>query len=294
LDETGAPYAVCSVATDISERRRAAETIRLAREAADEANRELRATQAQLVQSAKMASLGELVAGIAHEINNPLAFALSHLSTVKRCLSLVEPALDEALDEATRTEWLRAQSRLSETENGLERIRDLVLKLRTFSRLDEGEFKLANIPECIESVLTILGHRLGDGITVERDITPPEWIECYPRLLNQALLNLISNAIEAIPGDGRVLIRTRVVGETYVLSVTDTGTGIAETHRERIFEPFFTTKPVGQGTGLGLSITYSIVRRHEGTLEVSSLPEGGTTFTLRLPLRRRTSPPTNE
>jgi two-component system NtrC family sensor kinase len=243
---------------------------------------ELQATQAQLVQSAKMASLGQLVAGVAHEINNPLAFVVSHLGTALKGL--------EGLDQLLPTEsnalqgFQRAQSRLQEMDIGLSRIRDLVLKLKTFSRLDEGERKVVSMRESIEAILTILGHQLKDRIEVITQYGEPDLISCYAGALNQALMNLISNAIDAIHGDGKLWITTGAREDAFQIVIGDTGTGIQETIRDRVFEPFFTTKPVGEGTGLGLSITYSIVQKHAGTLQLRDRQGGGTEAVMTLPL----------
>jgi two-component system, NtrC family, sensor kinase len=247
---------------------------------------DLQTTHAQLVQSAKMASLGELVAGVAHEINNPLAFVLSHLDTVRRKLGQLEPELPGPLSESAREKWQRANERLNEIGPGLDRIRELVVKLRTFSRLDEGERKCVSIRECVESVLTILGHRLRGGIVVETDFGSPDQVDCYASLLNQAIMNLVSNSIDAMAGRGLLRISTGSQGELYSIVVTDTGPGIPAALRERVLEPFFTTKPVGQGTGLGLSITYSIVRKHQGTIELSEPPGGGTSIAIRFPINQ--------
>lgn len=251
---------------------------------------DLQATHAQLVQSAKTASLGELVAGVAHEINNPLAFVLSHLDTVRRKLSQLEPELPSPLPPSAQEKWQRANERLNEIGPGLERIRELVIKLRTFSRLDEGERKRVSIRECVESVLTILGHRLRAGIEVETDFGTPDQVDCYASLLNQALMNLISNAIDAMAGSGVLRISTGSQGALYSIIVTDSGPGIPAALRERVLEPFFTTKPVGQGTGLGLSITYSIVRKHQGTIELSEAPGGGASIAIRFPINQGPAP----
>ncbi|HKO53727.1 MAG TPA: ATP-binding protein [Polyangiaceae bacterium] len=269
-----------------SEKASLAEQFRSANIELKAAYTDLQATHAQLVQSAKMASLGELVAGVAHEINNPLAFVLSHLDTVRRKLSQLEPELPAPLSASAQAHWQRAHERLSEIGPGLERIRELVVKLRTFSRLDEGERKQVSIRECVESVLTILGHRLRGKIVVETDFGSPDCVDCYASLLNQAIMNLISNSIDAMPGGGVLRITTGLQGAQYSIVVTDSGPGIPAEIRERVLEPFFTTKPVGQGTGLGLSITYSIVRKHQGTLELSEPPGGGTSIAIRFPLNQ--------
>jgi len=167
---------------------------------------------------------------------------------------------------------------------GLERIRDLVLRLRAFSRLDEGERKRASIQEGVLSVLTILGHRLTDRIAAVTRFGEPDVVECYPSILNQAVMNLVSNAIDAIDGAGTITIDTGAKGDSYAIVVSDTGSGIADTIRDRIFEPFFTTKPVGQGTGLGLSIAYAIIKKHGGELTLCPAPEGGTVASIRFPL----------
>jgi two-component system NtrC family sensor kinase len=254
---------------------------------------ELTATQSQLIQAAKMASLGGLVAGIAHEINNPLAFSLSHLSTVKKSLGRAETALGAALQaEPVQGNWSRARARLDEMTSGLERIRELVVKLRTFSHIDEGEWRKVSIRECIDSVLTILGHRIRDRIELSTEFGEPDAVECYPSLLNQAVMNLISNSIDAIAGQGRIRVRTGAADGAYEIQVSDTGSGIAPEHRERVLEPFFTTKPVGEGTGLGLSITYSIVRKHGGSLSIACPSDGGTTVTIRFPFRDSAQPAT--
>jgi two-component system, NtrC family, sensor kinase len=224
------------------------------------------------------------VAGVAHEINNPLAFVLSHLDTVRRNLSQLEEHLPAPLPDAAQQNLQRANDRSHEMMLGLGRIRELVVKLRTFSRLDEGERKRVNVRECVEAVLTILGHRLRGRIDVHTTFGAPEDIDCYASLLNQAIMNLVSNSIDAMAGKGTLRISTGRAGDQYSIVITDNGPGIPSELRERVLEPFFTTKPVGEGTGLGLSITYSIVRKHGGTLELREAEGGGTRATIVLPL----------
>lgn len=248
------------------------------------ANGELRGKQAQLVQSAKMASLGELVAGVAHEINNPLAFVQSHLNTAQNGLSKVKAEVQSTLTPPTAEHLSKAQIRLQEAGVGLERIRDLVVKLRVFSRIDEGERNEVRISECVEAVLTILHHKLQGRIEVTTHFGHPDAVDCYPSLLNQAIMNLVANAIDAIDGEGMISICTGADGADYTILIADSGRGIPALLRERVFEPFFTTKPVGEGTGLGLSITYSIIQRHRGTLELQPRPCGGTLAVIRWPL----------
>ncbi|WP_395670268.1 response regulator [Phenylobacterium sp.] len=239
------------------------------------ANRQLKEAQAQLVQSAKMASLGELVAGIAHEINNPLAFILGHQDTVER---LVGAAGGEASPEGLS----KAIDRLKSMRLGLQRIQTLVLNLRKFSRLDEAEKQLLNVPDAIETVLALLKPKLQE-IEVRRRFEAGAALHGSPALLNQVVMNIVSNAADALGGEGVIEIATREAPGRYVIEIADSGPGIPTELRDRIFEPFFTTKPVGSGTGLGLAIAYSVIRAHDGAIEVDDGPLGGARFTLELP-----------
>lgn len=248
------------------------------------ANAQLRETQAQLVQSAKMASLGELVAGIAHEINNPLAFILAHHATVERAVQDATTAEDD-----TRTKRLaKAAERLGSIRTGLVRIQDLVVKLRRFSRLDDGEWSLVDIPEAIDSVLTLLQPKIPATVTIERRYGPVRTLESSPALVNQVVMNIISNAVDAVdPATGRIVIETSTRDDRFFIAITDNGPGIPPEVRERVFEPFFTTKDVGSGTGLGLAIAYGVVRSHGGEITIESGDEGGARFLLAVPLHRQ-------
>ena len=255
-------------------------------EALAEANRELAAAnaqlstaQAQLIQAAKMASLGELVAGIAHEINNPLAFILAHQSTVRRLVGEVRASAGPA--QAGKLD--RAIERLGSMQSGLSRIQQLVVKLRRFSRLDEGDRGPTDIPESIDAVVTLLAPKFGDAIVVERRYDAPASLVCSAALINQVVMNIVSNAADALPEGGRIAIATRTAGDRYEIAIGDSGSGIPEDKRARIFEPFYTTKEIGVGTGLGLAIAYGVVRAHGGEIRIGDSALGGAEFVISVP-----------
>ncbi len=249
-----------------------------------EANRKLRDTQTQLVQNEKMASLGQLVAGIAHEINNPLAFVVNNLFIVESGLNSLSSEIEPHLAEPSLKKLGKARTRLGEMRVGLDRVKELVLDLRTFSRLDEGEFTTVDVVEKIDAVLLLLKHKMNGRIEVERNYGPGRTLYCYAGRLGHVLMNLVANAADAIVGQGKIVIGTSQTSEFFVISVRDTGAGIPEAIRSKVFDPFFTTKPVGQGTGLGLAISYGIVQEHGGSIEVLSEEGAGTEFIVRIPL----------
>ncbi|AWV21584.1 Sensory transduction protein kinase [Roseomonas mucosa] len=263
-----------------------AEALSRANAELEEANRQLRDTQAKLVQAAKMASLGELVAGIAHEINNPLAFILAHQGTVERVLERLGPHVDGQAEAQALVE--KGLQRSHSMTLGLKRIQDLVLNLRKFSRLEDSGFQTLNVPETIETVVALLTHKLSNRIVVRRQFDARPELFCSPALLNQVVMNIVGNAADAIEDQGTITIATRESDGQYVIEIADTGPGVAEELRERIFEPFFTTKPIGSGTGLGLAIAYNVVRAHDGHIAVGTSPEGGARFTISVPLRATT------
>ncbi len=258
--------------------------------------------QSQLLQSEKMASIGQLAAGVAHEINNPVAFVNSNLGTLQnyardvlRLLDAyeeLEPSLSEAqrtamrqLKEEVDAAWLREDigHLLSESLDGLLRVRRIVQDLKDFSHVDRAEREIANLETGLESTLNVVWNELKYKAEVVREYAGIPEIECFPSQLNQVFMNLLINAAHAIEQKGRITLRTGSDEAQVWVEVADTGKGIAPEHLGRIFEPFFTTKPVGKGTGLGLSLAYGIVGKHGGRIEVSSTVGAGTTFRVVLP-----------
>jgi two-component system NtrC family sensor kinase len=272
-----------------AERARMAEALTQANGELEAANSKLIEAQAKLVQAAKMASLGELVAGIAHEINNPLAFILAHQATVQRLLGKIGP--DAIADQEARGFISRAQDRTTAMGAGLRRIQDLVLNLRRFSRMDEGGFQLVDIFEAIDTVLTLLNPKLGDRIVIGRHYEGPPALWCSPALLNQVVMNIVSNAADAIEGQGRIEITATAEAGQYLIVIEDSGAGIPEDLQERVFEPFFTTKPIGSGTGLGLAIAYTVVQAHKGGISVGRSALGGASFRISVPLTQEPGAP---
>jgi two-component system NtrC family sensor kinase len=248
----------------------------------------LRSTQAQLVQTAKMAALGELVAGLAHEVNNPLAFSLGHLDTTRRGLGVLKVEVGQPSD-ATQAIWDKVDNRLNQLHEGLLRIKDIVAKLQTFARFREGDFECVSVGACINAVVALVRHRFEGRIELELQLDAPDLLECFPTLLNEAVMGLIQNAIEAIEGTGSIMIRAGGDDEQYKIDVLDSGRGVPSEIRDRVFEPFFTTKGVGEGAGLGLPVAYSIARRHGGSLELTARSGGGTQACLRIPIKRLSS-----
>jgi two-component system NtrC family sensor kinase len=230
-----------------------------------------------------MASLGQLVAGIAHEINNPLAFVVNNIFVIQEQLTKLASEVPNGHPIALPT-INKMRTRVDHMREGADRVGDLVAKLRTFSRLDEGQIKTIDVHESIESVLLFLRHKMENRIEVERSYNATEDLTCLAGELNQVLMNVIGNAIDSIEAAGRISLSTNVREGNFVIAVRDTGKGIPEKVRDKVFEPFFTTKPVGQGTGLGLAISYGIIQAHRGSIEFSSEIGKGTEFILKIPM----------
>ena len=282
---------------------------------------ELKKTQAKLIQNEKMSSLGQIVAGVAHEINNPVSFIHCNLKYIEQysqvILHLIElyhqyfpepPAEIQTELDAIDIEFLKEDyTKILHSMNvGTTRIKDIVLSLRNFSRLDQSEFKAVDIHEGIDSTLLILSHRLKatsirPKILLIKDYEALPKIECYAGQLNQAFMNILANAIDAIDelsvkqkleqnelNSSRITIRTSMVDQFIEIAIADSGGGIPEAIQPQIFNPFFTTKPIGKGTGMGLSISYQIIcDQHHGQLNFSSIPGKPTEFAILIPIEQK-------
>jgi len=259
------------------------EEVRMKHEELKEAYKQLQETQTQLLRSEKMASLGMLVAGVAHEINTPLASISSNMNTFIRSFGKIEDSEGEMSPQAANT--LATLAKLARVnENACHRINAIVKSLRTFARLDEEEIKQVDIHEGLDNTLDLTAHLSRDRITVIREYGELPKLRCRANQLNQVFMNILVNACQAIEGAGEVRIRTSQWNGNLQIEISDTGNGISEECLTKIFDPGFTTKGVGVGTGLGLSISYKIIEEHRGKLNVASQVGKGTTFTLILPL----------
>jgi signal transduction histidine kinase len=261
---------------------------------------EMERLQAQVIQSEKMASLGQLAAGIAHELNNPVGFVHANLEMLDDLIGdllrlvehyeLIETTIEAELIK-TKIGYPQIKEDITEIirdcREGSDRVREIVQNLRTFSRLDEAEYKEVDLHDGIDATVRMLSRYFSAGnIELRRNYGDLPHIGAHAGPLNQVWMNLLANAAQAIgPRSGVVTIDTREDDENVFVEISDTGSGIAVQHMNRIFDPFFTTKPVGEGTGLGLSISFSIVERHGGMITVESRLNEGTAFRVQLPKR---------
>jgi len=237
---------------------------------------------AQSIQSEKMAALGLLVAGVAHEINTPMGAIHSNNDIMNRAVAKIREVLGSEPDKevARLLDIMTEVSRNNEIAT--ERIMSIVRRLRNFARLDEAERKRVDIHEGIESTLMLLQHQLKNRIRIVKEFGDLPEIECFPNQLNQVFMNILVNAAQAIPDRGEIRVKTWQDDEGVNISISDSGVGIPREHLLKIFDPGFTTKGVGLGTGLGLSICYKIIQDHHGTIKADSSDQG-TTFTISLP-----------
>ena len=290
----------------------------------EEELKRLQATQSQVIHTTKLASLGQMVAGVAHEINTPLGFVKSNVevigdllddyrtlvkqydAAVQYCLQPVDlifgadkSSLDklvkhveearrklfEARTNLEKTSLLKdAKELLSDASEGLGQLGSLLLNLKGFSRVDRDGMDSMDLNEGVESALMIAQHQLRDRVKIVKHLQPLPKMKCMPSQINQVFLNLITNAAQAIEGEGTLTIDSKVVNNNVEISFADTGSGITDDILPKIFDPFFTTKQVGEGTGLGLSIVHKILKGHGGSIKVRTTPKKGSVFTLTLPL----------
>jgi hemerythrin-like metal-binding protein len=272
-------------------------------------NEELESAQSQLLQSEKMASLGQLAAGVAHEINNPVGFVNSNLGTLGKYIESMFRIIEayevvEASGEDIRFAqvinlkneidfpYLREDipNLLMESQDGLLRVKRIVQDLKDFSHVDESNWQYANIEQGLDSTLNVVSNELKYKAQVIKEYAGLPEVECLPSQLNQVFMNMLINAAQAIENKGTITVRTGVLDDEVWVEVEDTGKGISPEILSRIFDPFFTTKPVGKGTGLGLSLSYGIVQKHHGRIEVKSEMGKGTVFRVWLPKRHTIAP----
>ena len=279
----------------------------------DSAYKHLKQSQAQLIQSEKMASLGQMVAGVAHEINTPLGYVhnniemigtifsessmlISHYENLithieNNTLGMDEAVVDMVQEIRSLREGLydedsveQMETIFSDTLYGLDQISELVLNLKDFSRLDKAKVDNVSINECMDSALLIGNNAIKYRAEVIKEYDDIPLIACSPSQINQVFLNILTNAAQAIEEKGTIRIKSYHDDDNVYISIRDSGKGISEEHLAKIFDPFFTTKPVGQGSGMGLSISFKIIEQHNGRIDVASTPGEGTEFTIQLPI----------
>ena len=304
-DAQGRPLEVIGSMTDITARKEMEQALYSKGEEQQQLIVRLQEAHDQLLQSEKMASIGQLAAGIAHEINNPVGFVNSNMGALQGYVATLFGVLsdyEQAIaaqgappELAARVAQIREQADLAymredvgdlvrESMDGLKRVKDIVQSLKDFSHVGENDWQVADLHHGLDSTLNIVANEIKYKATVDKQYGQLPAVTCLASQLNQVFMNLLVNASHAISGKGVITIRTGCLHDMVWIAISDNGSGIAPEHMNRIFEPFFTTKPVGSGTGLGLSLSYGIVKKHGGRIEVESTPGQGTTFTVRLPI----------
>lgn len=295
------------MAFEIDERKSAHAALEKEREEQRVLIKKLEEAHNQLLQSEKLASIGQLAAGVAHEINNPIGFVNSNLGTLKnyvgdllqiivlyesgRHLLAVDPELHGRIEAAcgkADLDFLREDiaTLIAESIEGTARVRRIVQDLRDFSRVDSLEWQWADLHDGLESTLNVVMSEIRYKADVVRQFGTLPKVQCMPAQLNQVFMNILVNAAQAIAEHGTITLRSGCAGDQVWISIADTGKGIAPELLNRVFDPFFTTKAVGKGTGLGLSVSYGIVEKHGGRIDVESPPGQGATFTIWLPVQR--------
>jgi signal transduction histidine kinase len=273
------------------------------KELVEKALREVQETQAMLIHNEKMTSLGQLVAGVAHELNNPINFIYGNLEHLKNYVNdlinliTIYQKNEHAFSDETKEELEKAKedydylfikedlpSLIKSCKDGSERCKQIVLDLRNFSRLDEAVIKEVDLHEGLDSTLNILKNKYKNRINIHKNYGDIPKLNCYAGQLNQVFMNILDNASYAIKSNGDVTITTTFDEKYIIIIIKDSGEGISQELISKIFDPFFTTKPVGHGTGLGLSISYKVIKKHNGIIEVESQKDNGTKFTIKLPL----------
>ncbi len=271
------------------------------------AHRELQASHEQLLQSEKLASIGQLAAGVAHEINNPVGYVYSNLGTLQKYIDNLCQMLEgyeqleaqvgedhatvkavQALKQKLDLEYLKQDvlDLVSESREGIARVKGIVQDLKDFSHVDEAEWQWADLHRGLDSTLNIVNNEIKYKAEVVREYGELPEVECLASQINQVFMNLLVNAAHAIEERGVITIRTGHENDKVWVAISDTGKGISPEHMNKIFDPFFTTKAVGTGTGLGLSLSYGIVQKHGGSINVESEVEKGATFTIHLPVKQ--------
>ena len=243
---------------------------------------ELKQAQIQLIQSEKMASLGQLVAGVAHEINTPIGSIKSNNDIFIKCIQKIQTSPTE---EEMKNYSEILDDTLKVNSEAIKRINSIVKALKNFARLDEAEYKETDIHEGLKSTLMLINHEIKGRIQVIEEFDNLPFINCYPNQLNQVFMNILINACQSIKKDGAIKIKTEKLADKIKILISDTGKGIPEKHLERIFDPGFTTKGVGVGTGLELSICYQIIQKHKGTIKAENNTDQGSTFIIELPVK---------
>lgn len=306
LADTGAETRTVVLFRDITERKESQDALLKSYQDLAALNVRLEAAHNQLLQAERLASVGQLAAGMAHEINNPIGFIQSNVGSLERYINAMLSLLDNYEDlerdsafnplnigkladlkKAIDYIYLREDmgDLLQETRSGIQRVKKIVQDLRNFSREESlGEWNWTDLHESLESALNLLQKEIGGKCTIRKEYSSIPAVYCQAAEINHAFMNILLNATQAIEEQGDIVIRTRADENRVYIEISDTGKGIAPENLQRIFDPFFTTRPIGKGTGLGLSTAYGIVQKHHGQIDVRSIPGHGSTFCIALPI----------